>query len=155
MAGIQAGRPLAQMRPGSPTPRANVRSRLACANASTLDGRCVPDLDTPQHVGSAIQHPKSSHIPHQGFTNGPQDSRAGLTEIGTLGQEPSHRVLRDQPAIGLPTLGKQAAKSRFGFRQLVAQVGFPGEFGLRLKLRHAPRQALKSSNFLFRVQPIL
>jgi hypothetical protein len=81
--------------------------------------------------------------------------RAGFREIRRLRQELRHRVLCEQSAVGLLALGQQAAKSRFGFRQLPAQVGVLGEFGLRLELRHPPREDLQSSDFLFRVDPIL
>ena len=67
--GIQAGWPLAQTRPGKPTPFANVDSAADGVELGQIAPRQVPDVRAAEHAGFAIDGPQRAVHPAERFAD--------------------------------------------------------------------------------------
>ena len=95
--GIQAGSPLAQTRPGSPTPRANVEARLMASNSGKCGGGSRPDLRAAKDVGAAIDGPERAVLPVRALRRWPRGSSGRLRRTWTLRPAPGQS--RARPSV--------------------------------------------------------
>ena len=102
--GSQTGWHVSQTRPGSPTPRAKVDSRVAFTNVGKFRfGGCHRSM---QRKTSAVfvHAPQRSEIPAQPFADGHQQERYRRVQRFGLRQYPRHRVAGGKPALGFLAL---------------------------------------------------
>ena len=77
---IQCGLPVAQTWPGSPSPRPNVRRRLAASNSGGRHSGPVPAFETVQCIGVGPKRPEEAHVPAQAFAHGSQNARGSVLD---------------------------------------------------------------------------
>ena len=95
--GIQAGWPLAQTRPGSPTPGANVVCRHQGHEFLHRGRRGVPQVAAAQHVGLRVDPPHGAHFDQPRLSQiASQDLGHGVVELGRLRQDAA------RPCTGRP-----------------------------------------------------
>ena len=114
--------PLAQTRPGNPSPRAKVSCRECRSKAGiSTPGAC----QTSTHRSTpalASTDPDRSDIPVQALAEGLNELRGGSDERLRHRQDVADRMLGDQPPLGLPAADNQVGDPLPGLRQSPDQV---------------------------------
>ena len=90
---IQAGSPLAQTRPGNPSPSASRVLRVACSNGCAP----APGLDAAKRLGvRAGGRPQPARVPAERLADRGQQARIGRRLVVGLGEHAGDRVLGPQ-----------------------------------------------------------
>ena len=77
---IHAGSPVAQTRPGRPTPRAKVVARLMASNSGKRVAGAFQMCDAAQRVDRVIDHPERAVLPAEALADRGEDFGRGLVE---------------------------------------------------------------------------